>query len=306
MGLTLGSKVMSWAADNPVGRSIFNSPFWMRRATVGSRDAYLAHRASVANADRRHQAMLDGLAARREKFTVRGYSYPAQQFVDFRVDRLYAAPGQINWRERVVCPVTGLNNRMRVAFHLLEDVLSPAQWRTCYITEQVTHLFQVLNARHPEMIGSEFVSADTPPGTVSAAGIRHEDMTQLSFADESLGAVLSFDCLEHIPDYLAAFREAYRVLERNGVFFWSAPFLVDKYENTIRARLVGGEIEHLMEPQYHGDPMSEQGILCFQEFGWECLDQLRDIGFSDVSCILVQSRHFGYLGPEQLFVLARK
>src|ERR1051326_4341425 len=46
-------------------------------------------------------------------FTVRGFSYPANQYVNFKVDYLYSDGQRINWRERVVCPIRGLKNRLR-------------------------------------------------------------------------------------------------------------------------------------------------------------------------------------------------
>ena len=46
----------------------------------------------------------------------------------------------------------------------------------------------------------------------------HQDATNLSFDDSEFKCVLSFDVLEHIPDYDAALRESYRVLKRGGKF----------------------------------------------------------------------------------------
>lgn len=283
------------------------SRIWMNKGTARTQGEYLRFEARTSASRNKHLSILDSIAsARGETFTIRGYSYPAHSFVDFHIDRQYAEPGKVNWRERVVCPVTHLNNRMRVVVHVLDDLLSERDWKHSYITEKVTPLFDILSKTHGDLIGSEYVSPDCNPGDVNEAGIRHEDMCSLSFGDGSLGAVLSFDCLEHIPDYETAFEEAYRVLYQSGKFIWSAPFIVTNGENVIRAKVVDGAIRHIMEPQYHGDPMSQDGILCYQEFGWESLDQLRRIGFSDVYSLFVRSRHYGYLGPDQHYVVATK
>lgn len=58
------------------------------------------------------------------EFTVKGVSSPANSMVDFHVDRKYADGNSINWRERLICPHTGLNNRLRAAYHLLESELN--------------------------------------------------------------------------------------------------------------------------------------------------------------------------------------
>jgi len=47
--------------------------------------------------------------------------------------------------------------------------------------------------------------------------VRREDLTALSFADNSIAAIISCDTLEHIPDYPSAVREMLRVLEPGGV-----------------------------------------------------------------------------------------
>ena len=52
----------------------------------------------------------------RKTFTVGGYSFPAKRNVKFHVDYMYGGEyGAPNWRERLVCPITGLNNRARAA-----------------------------------------------------------------------------------------------------------------------------------------------------------------------------------------------
>jgi len=61
-----------------------------------------------------------------------------------------------------------------------------------------------------------------------------------------------------------------------------------------------------MEREYHGDPISEKGVLCFTIFGWEILDEFREAGFSDVYSVLIWSDVFGYLGSEQIFFIASK
>lgn len=276
-------------------------------ARVRSLQEWQEHKAKDAETRRSVDAWLDDLAKTQpEVFSVRGYSYPAHAFVDFRVDREYALPGAVNWRERVVCPITHLNNRMRAAFHVLGDLAPEKAWQRSYITEQVTPLFALLSARFKNIIGSEYLGEDVPPGHVNEDGVRHEDMCNLSFADNSLDIVISFDCLEHVPDYESAFSEAFRVLSPGGYFIWSAPFITENQENQIRARIEDGTIVHMLEPQYHGDPMSQDGILCFQEFGWQSFEQLRALGFSDVYALFIRSEHFGYLGDDQMFVVAKK
>src|SRR4030095_3780246 len=119
----------------------------------------------------------------RDEFTVKGISYPASQYVDFKVDHLYSDGYNINWRERLVCPITGLNNRLRTSIHIFDFELSPYPDSITYVTEQVTPLFSFLKVKFQNLIGSEYLGTGIAPGTVKN-GIRHEDMTDLSFGND--------------------------------------------------------------------------------------------------------------------------
>lgn len=241
-----------------------------------------------------------------KKFTVQGVSYTSGQIVDFQVDYLYSDGENINWRERIVCPITQLNNRLRCSVHLFDLEGSPYPDSRIYITEQVTPLYSFLKSKYPHLIGSEYLGDNIQPGTI-INDIRHEDMTNLSFLDSSFEYYLSFECFEHIPFYEKAISEIYRVLQPGGMFLGSFPFDLNSSKNIIRATInPDGTINHLLEPEYHGDPVSEKGILCFTVFGWELLDQFRNAGFKDVYLVLAWSDLFGYLGGEQVFFIAKK
>jgi hypothetical protein len=61
-----------------------------------------------------------------------------------------------------------------------------------------------------------------------------------------------------------------------------------------------------MEPEYHADPMNEEGCLCYQNFGWAMLKELIHSGFKDAYAMLYWSKEFGYLGVEQILFTAKK
>ena len=240
------------------------------------------------------------------EFTVKGISYPANQYVNFKVDYLYSDGQRINWRERLVCPITGLNNRLRCCIQLFDFELTPYPDNVIYITEQITPLFSFLKGKFQNLTGSEYLGNNLTPGIVRN-NIRHEDMTELSFEKETIDNYLSFECFEHIPFYKKAISEVYRVLKPGGVFLGSFPFNCNSYQNLIRAKIdEKGNIVHLMEPEYHGDPVNKKGILCYTVFGWEILDEFKQAGFNDVYSIFIWSDMFGYLGGEQIFFIGRK
>ena len=201
------------------------------------------------------------------------------------------------WRETIVCPVCDLNNRMRALLHIMKGEPEFSKSSKIYFTEQITKTFQAAKAIWPEAIGSEYLRDGTPVGETNATGVRCEDMTRLSFDPDCFDGFITMDVIEHVPRYVDALREVFRVLRPGGKLLLSAPFNLDIETSQTRATIddVGG-IHHLLEPEYHGDPLDPRGLLCFTTFGWDFLDKLRDIGFVDPAMVFYWSEKFGYLG----------
>ena len=51
-------------------------------------------------------------------------------------------------------------------------------------------------------------------------------------------------------------------------------------------------------------PLSAEGVLCFQEFGWDLLDVLDSVGFSRREVITCWAPDLGYYGSFQPFIVA--
>ena len=271
-------------------------------------DEYLTFRSREAPALARHHAELERLLPKVPcNFNVDGYSYTAGCQVSFEVDFQYnGGSGTVNWRERVCCPLTGFANRSRATVHVFDMEMEVYPDSEIYLMEQASPLYHFLKARFPRLVGSEHLGEQVPLGNLNSDGVRNEDATHLSFKTESLDAVVSLDVLEHVPNFLSAFRECARVLRRGGRMLWSVPFINAGASNLIRARLVSGRIEHIEPPEYHADPISPHGVLCYQHFGWEMLEQIRSAGFRDAYAVCYFSREFGYLGGEQFLFVACK
>ncbi len=127
--------------------------------------------------------------------------------------------------------------------------------------------------------------------------IRYEDLTNLSFASGTFKTLVNTEILEHIPDYKLALREMARVLQPNGHVIMTFPWLCsDVYEHVIRAEIrPDGTINHILPPEYHGDPASKEGILSFRAFGWKILDEMRENGFSRAYCKFIFGPLHGYM-----------
>lgn len=245
---------------------------------------------------RLHSAISAYEREKAESGSVHGFSAPAGQFVEFEVHR--GPAGDVNWRESLVCPITGLNNRVRAAFHLFMSECRPRADAGIYLTEQTTQFYSYMSSLFSGVRGSEYLPA-LDPGASDVNGIRNEDLTRLTFESEQFDSILTFDVLEHVPDYRAALSECARVLKPGGRIYITVPFTHDA-QTVIRARMLpDGNVEHLLPPEYHGDPVGTGGILCYYHFGYSFLDDMRAAGFSDAYLCFYGSIEFGYLGVMQ-------
>ena len=223
----------------------------------------------------------------------RGYCGLCRQETEFAFTAGTGNP--VNLREEMSCSQCELNARIRVVLHLLQAFSPPGGPERIYLTEQATRLYKFVRERWPQVIGSEFFDDSMQQRLTQYLThlvserelLRHEDVTALSFDSEALDVIISCDVLEHVPDYRQALAEFARVLQPGGRLLLTAPFMEQSADTTVRARLRDdGSIEHLEEPEYHGDPVDPEGVLAFYNFGWDLLDEVRASGFSEACWIL--------------------
>ncbi|SFK45355.1 glycosyltransferase [Lysobacter sp. cf310] len=249
-----------------------------------------------------------------ESFLVGGHCAVCDRPSAFNVSFAYSSGSRsdVNWREHLDCAKCGFINRVRAAIHAFQSELKPTADSRIYITEQTTPLYRWVREHYPNTQGSEYLADKVAPGG-ELAGLRNENLMALTFPDQSFDYVLSFDVLEHVPEPEKAFAECFRVLRPGGAMLWSAPFAFEDQsrlaeKNVIRAYIdEAGELVHLLEPEYHGNPVDpEGGALCFQYFSQQTLQQMRDAGFSDARLLFYWSPKFAYLGGEQILCIAIK
>jgi len=267
---------------------------------------------NLADREQRANHVKALLPGEQSEFDVTGFCFVCRRQSRFLVDYQYCVEvdGRMrpNWRERLVCRGCHLNARTRATIQVFENLLDAGKDDAIYLTEQTTPQFAWFREHYPNVLGSEFLGDNFKRGEVDARGWRHEDLTRLSFDHDSLDFILSFDVFEHIPNFKSALKNCFDCLKPNGHLYFSVPFIKNSATNVLRAQIdEHGRLEHLLPPQYHGDPVSTgEGCLCFHEFGWELMDQLREIGFEEVTGLLYWSKELAYLGDEQILFTARK
>lgn len=230
-----------------------------------------------------------------------GYCYICMRFTSFKVAQ---GEGPINWRETLACRHCGLINRWRGAFYLFETLGQPRTDSTVYVTEAVSPLFRILRARYPHTTGSEY-RYGAPRGSKIRFGLRRvqmQDVTGLTFPDESFDFVLSMDVLEHVPAYESALSEFRRVLKPGGMLLLTVPFAFREVHETRAQVGADGRTVHLLPPIFHKDPANPKGVLCYRSFGTQLLEELHAAGFDECRVACYASAKWGYLGEGIAFV----
>jgi len=162
-----------------------------------------------------------------------------------------------------------------------------------YAAEAINPFALFLKGRYPYFYGSEYTADEATRKRLFPVPI--EDLGALSMPDASFDVALTNDVFEHLSHLSRALSEIGRILKPGGVVISTFPFNFSSDQAIVRARLQDGRIEHLTEPEYHGDYLDPGGALVFEIPGWGILAQARAAGFSSARMVLYQSERHGVL-----------
>jgi SAM-dependent methyltransferase len=198
-----------------------------------------------------------------------------------------------NWREGLI--YDGINSRMRAVMRLIETTFdrSAAVNLRIYAPEALTAFALRLRGIFPRFLGSEFT--DDPGLRERLYPVPFENLMALSLPTDTFDLVTSNEVLEHVPNLDKALSEVCRVLKPGGRHIGTCPFRFMDQTSQRRAQMQNGKVVHLMEPEYHGNPMSPLGSLVFETPGWDILQRCRQAGFTAAAMRFVMSKTYGYV-----------
>lgn len=122
--------------------------------------------------------------------------------------------------------------------------------------------------RHASDYSFSYYLPDVPGGRESADGIRSENLERLQFPAGSFDLFVTQDVLEHVFDPARVIAEINRVLRPGGAHIFTTPKHLSLPQTRQRARAeTDGTITHLLEAEYHGNPIGDGRALVTYDYG---------------------------------------
>jgi hypothetical protein len=204
------------------------------------------------------------------KFRNSGYCYACGRDTSFVAHKSW-------WRDHYVCIHCGSIPRERAIMYCTENFFP--DWRYLIIHESSPvdrGASKRLRLEAKNYIPSQYYP-DIPTGTIHEL-VRCENLEKLTFEDNSIDLHISQDVFEHIFDPAQAFREIARTLKPGGAHIFTTPLVNKNSPTEWCARMSpDGIIEHLISPpEYHGNPVSEDGSLVTVHWGFDIVKFIHD------------------------------
>ncbi len=194
-------------------------------------------------------------------------------------------------RDFYLCQGCGTAPRQRAIAAVLE-LVAPA-WRSLKVHES-SPCIRWFADQCPGYSQSYYFE-DVPLGT-DRDGMRCENLERLTFEDETFDVFLTQDVLEHVFEPERALAEIARVTKRGGVHVFTAPKHKALPASRRRAAQRGGGVEHLLPPEYHGNPIGDGRSLVTWDYGCDFDDLARRWSGHLVSDYVLRDRNLGIDG----------
>lgn len=154
----------------------------------------------------------------------------------------------------------------------------------------------VLKRDCPLYVGSHFYP-DRPPGSMVGEW-RVENLEAMTFGDSTFDIVVTQDVMEHVFHPDRVFSEVHRTLDKGGLFLSTFPIQRSLIPaTTTRATLASdGTVRHLLEPEYHGNPIDSSGSLVTIDYGYDIHERIPTWADFDVRIYRFNDRRYGILG----------
>lgn len=145
-------------------------------------------------------------------------------------------------------------------------------------------------------LGTQFFPGAAPGAMVR--GFRNENLEALSFPDASFDLTITLDVMEHVNQPDTVLREVRRTLKPGGAYLFTVPTYKERVSSERRAHYrEDGSVEHMAEPEYHGNPVSDAGALVTFHYGYDFAQLIHAwAGFESVEVTRFHDHRHGVIG----------
>lgn len=146
---------------------------------------------------------------------------------------------------------------------------------------------------------------DVPRGEMKGK-CSSQDLSRMTFADESFDLFITQDVFEHVIEPDLAFKEIARVLKPGGAHVFTMPWYPKLKHSKKRAILENGKVKLLEEAVYHGNPISNEGSLVTTDWGMDFMDYIFMHSGLVTTVFMVRDRSLGIDGEFLEMFISRK
>jgi lipopolysaccharide biosynthesis protein/glycosyltransferase involved in cell wall biosynthesis/nitrogen regulatory protein PII len=210
-------------------------------------------------------------------------------------------------RDHYLCSDCGSIPRERALMHVIQERYP--KWRDLRIHESSPGnrgASVKLREQCKHYVASQYDPVLGFGNTHPKNGYRSEDLEKQTFPEKSFDIVVTQDVMEHIFDAEAAFKDIHRTLKPGGAHIFTTP-LINKKKPTQQwaKRMPDGSIAYLHPPEYHGNPMSNEGSLVTWHWGCDIVDYIQRAKAGTAEIVLTENPEKGIAG-EYLEVIFQK
>lgn len=238
---------------------------------------------------------------------------PAPPFVYDRAGFCPICAGEVRFRARetwyrdhLFCSGCGSIPRERGLALVLERRFP--DWRTLAIHESSPAdrgISRKLSQEAKGYVASQFFPGEPLGATVR--GFRNENLEALTFADATFDLAVTLDVMEHVNQPDQVLREIRRTLRPGGAYLFTVPTYKGKVASERRAHYrPDGGVDHLAEPEYHGNPVSDAGSLVTFHYGYDFAELITAWSGLDVEVVRFHDPRHGVIGDfTEVYVATR-
>jgi len=210
-------------------------------------------------------------------------------------------------RDHYLCSGCGSIPRERAIMHVIQTLYP--KWRSLHIHES-SPLNRGASVKMREQckkyIATQYDLEVKFGKSHPTNGYRSEDLEKQTFTDNLFDLVVTQDVMEHVFNPENVFREIHRTLKKGGAHIFTTPIIRKEKASLCRAEMLADRsIRNIYPPEYHGNPLSNEGSLVTWHWGNDIKQIATNATGSKIEIIACHDLKMGIEG-EYLDVIVQK